>query len=117
MRDLNVGSMPVCGPDDRLAGIITDRDITVRGIADCCDPETTLVADVMTPEIIYCFEDDDVSRAINLMEERQIRRIAVLDSNKRLVGIVSLGDLAVKCSDSDLLAEALEQISETVGAR
>lgn len=113
MRDLNVGSLPVCD-NDRLAGVITDRDITIRATASCCDPEKTTVADVMTPDIVYCFEDQDVSEAAQRMEEKQIRRIAVLNRNKRLVGIVSLGDLAVKVHDEKLSAEALEHISEPV---
>ena len=114
MRDLNVGSLPVCGQDDRLAGIITDRDITVRGTATCCDPANTRVADVMTPEISFCFEDDDIAKAVSLMEEKQIRRLAVLNRDKRLVGIVSLGDLAVRVNDSNLSGEVLEQVSEPV---
>jgi len=114
MRDLNVGSLPVCGEDDRLAGIITDRDITIRGTAACCDAETTKVADLMTPQISYCFDDDDIAIAVGLMEQKQIRRLAVLNQAKRLVGIVSLGDLAVKGGDAKLSAEALEEISEPV---
>ncbi len=116
MRDMNVGSMPVCGPDDRLKGIVTDRDITVRGTAACCSPEATRVSDVMTPEIAYCFEDDSIDDAAHLMEEKQIRRLAVLDRKKRLAGIVSLGDLAVKGHDAKLSAEALEHISEPVAS-
>ena len=111
MRDLNVGSLPICDAD-RLTGIITDRDITVRGTASGCDPETTRVADIMTPEISFCFEDDTIDEAVNLMEEKQIRRVAVLNRAKRLVGIVSLGDLAIKSGDMQLSGEALEQISE-----
>ena len=84
MRDLNVGSLPICDAD-RLTGIITDRDITVRGTASGCDPETTRVADIMTPEISFCFEDDTIDEAVNLMEEKQIRRVAVLNRAKRLV--------------------------------
>ena len=114
MRDMNVGSLPVCGDDDRLAGIITDRDITVRGTAACCDPEKTRVSELMTPEISYCFEDEGIDEAARLMEEKQIRRLAVLNRDKRLVGIVSLGDLAVRGGDAKLSAEALEQISEPV---
>src|SRR5437867_2528726 len=93
MRDLNVGALPVCGDNDRLVGMITDRDITVRGTAGGCDPCGTCVQDVMTPSIIYGFEDQDISEAVALMEEHQIRRLVVLNRDKRLVGIVSLGDL------------------------
>jgi len=110
MRDLNVGAMPVCG-EDRLIGMITDRDITIRATADGCSPDQVNVNDCMTPEIAWCFDDDDVSDAAHLMEEKQIRRVAVLDHNKRLVGIISLGDLAVK-ADSHFSEEALECVSE-----
>jgi CBS domain-containing protein len=111
MRDLNVGSLPVCGDKDKLVGIITDRDITVRATAGHCTPDDTAVRDCMTPDIICCFEDQDVSEAANLMEEKQVRRVADLNQNKRLVGIVSLGDLAVK-ANGGLSGEALERVSE-----
>lgn len=112
MRDLDVGCLPVCGGDDRLDGVITDRDITIRGTAEGRDPETTRIEDVMTPEISYCFENDSVDEAARIMEEKQIRRLVVLNREKRLVGILSLGDLAVKSGNHRLSAEALEQISE-----
>lgn len=112
MRDLDVGSLPVCGENDRLIGMITDRDITIRATANACDPTETPVSEAMSPEVVYCFEDQDMYEAADIMESRQIRRLAVLNRNKRLVGIVSLGDLAVKANDKDLSHEALEQISE-----
>jgi len=112
MKELDVGALPVCGDGDRLVGMITDRDITVRATAGCCGPSDTCVRDVMTPNIIYVFEDQDVSEAAQLMEENQIRRLVVLNRDKRLVGIVSLGDLAVKVHDDHLSGEALEQVSE-----
>jgi CBS domain-containing protein len=111
MRDLNIGALPVCGNEDKLVGMITDRDITVRATAESCPPGETKVEHCMTERIIYCFEDQDISEAANLMEERQVRRVAVLNQNKRLVGIVSLGDLAVK-GDGHLSEEALERVSE-----
>src|SRR5690242_16528286 len=107
MRDLDVGCLPVCGGDDRLAGVITDRDITIRGTAEGRDPETTRIEDIMTPDISYCFENDSVDEAARIMEEMQIRRLVVLNRDKRLVGIVSLGDLAVKSGNQRLSAEAL----------
>jgi len=116
MQRLDVGALPVCGNDDKLVGMITDRDITVRATAEACDPDGTCVSDVMTPEIIYCFEDQDVAEAANLMEEKQVRRLVVLNRDKRLVGIVSLGDIAVKNSDDRLSGEALERISEPAHA-
>jgi CBS domain-containing protein len=112
MRDLNVGPLPVCGDDDRLAGIITDRDITVRAVAEGKDPNTTPVRDVMTPKIIYCYEDDDVMEAARLMEEKQIRRLIVLNRDTRMVGIVSLGDIAVDTGDDQLVGHTLEAVSE-----
>lgn len=112
MRDLNVGSLPVCGDSDRVEGIVTDRDITVRAVSNGQDPQGTQVRDVMTPTIVSCFDDQDVDEAARLMEEHQIRRLVVLNRSKRLVGILSLGDLAVRTGDDHLSAEALEQVSE-----
>ncbi len=112
MRRLNVGALPVCGNNDRLVGMITDRDITVRATAECCEPEETFVSDVMTEGIEFCFDDQDVAEAADLMEQKQIRRLAILDHNKRLVGILSLGDLAVKTANDRLSGEALERVSQ-----
>lgn len=109
---MDVGSLPVCGDEDKLVGMITDRDITIRATAGACDAKATLVQDVMTPGIVYCFEDQDVEDATKLMEDNQIRRLAVLNREKRLVGIVSLGDLAVKVGNDHLSGEALERVSE-----
>jgi CBS domain-containing protein len=117
MRDLDVGPLPVCGEDDRLAGMVTDRDIAIRAVAEGLDPKKTQVRDVMTPKIIFCFEDQDVSEAARLMEENQVRRLVVLNERKRLVGIVSLGDLAVEGGDEEMAGHTLEAISEPVGAR
>ena len=116
MKDLNVGSLPVCD-SDRLVGVITDRDITVRAISLSLDPATTKVAEVMTPVIHYCYEDQDVAEAATLMKDKQIRRLPVLDRNRRLVGIVSLGDLAVQTGDDSLSGETLEKISEPPSTR
>jgi CBS domain-containing protein len=111
MKELDVGALPVCEAD-RLVGMVTDRDITIRGTACGCDPGMTPVRDVMTPGINYCFEDDDVSVAARIMKEKQIRRLPVLNRDKRLVGIVSLGDLAVDTGDEKLAGSTLEAISE-----
>src|SRR5688572_12331812 len=100
MRDLDVGPLPVCGDDDRLAGMITDRDITIRAVAEGKDPTTTRVREAMTEEIIYGFEDQDVQEAARTMQERQVRRLLVMNRDKRLVGIVSLGDLATESGDT-----------------
>jgi CBS domain-containing protein len=110
MDALNVGPLPVCD-GDRLVGMLTDRDITVRATAAGRDPKTTRVREVMTQDVVYAFEDQDVREATRLMEEKQIRRLVVLDRDKRLVGIVSLGDLAVETGDDRTTGEVLERIS------
>jgi CBS domain-containing protein len=111
MREIDSGVMPV-GENDRLVGMLTDRDITVRATADGKDPNTTPVRDVMSSEVIYCFVDDDVEVAARKMEEHQIRRVIVLNRDKRLVGIASLGDLAVHAPTDRLAGEVTEAVSE-----
>jgi len=112
MKSLDIGMLPVCSDHDRLVGMLTDRDITVRATAEGEDPTDIHVRDIMTPEVVYCFEDQLVDDAAHLMEEKQVRRLVVLNGDKRLVGIVSLGDLAVETHDEDLAAEALEAVSQ-----
>ena len=114
MKDLNVGPLPVCGDNDRLVGMITDRDIVIRAVAEGDDPDATPVSSVMTPKILCCYEDQDISEAARLMEKHQVRRLAILNRDKRLVGIVSLGDLAVDSRDEQLAGHTLEAISEPV---
>jgi CBS domain-containing protein len=116
MRDLDVGPLPVCGDNDRLVGMITDRDIVIRAVAEGWDARSKKVSDVMTPDVVYIFEDQDVDEAARMMRERQIRRLVALNRDKRLVGIVSLGDLAVETGDRDLAGKTLEHVSEPVGA-
>ena len=111
MRDLDVGPLPVCGDNDRLVGMVTDRDITVRSVAEGQNPKAIRVRDVMTPNILYCFDDQDVLEAVRLMKEKKVRRLVVLNRQKRLVGIISLGDLAVETGDDLMAGEALEAIS------
>ena len=111
MKSLDIGMLPICD-GDRLVGVITDRDITVRGVAQGYDPKTARVQEVMTPEVIYCFDDEDVKEAAKKMEEKQVRRLPVLNREKRLVGIVSLGDLAVRTGKEKLAGEVLERVSE-----
>jgi len=111
MRTLEVGSLPVCD-NDRLVGMLTDRDIIVRSVAAGHDPKADHVRDAMTPQVHYCFENQDVTEAAKLMREYQIRRLPVLTSDKRLAGIVSLGDLAVEDGNVQLVGETLEGISE-----
>jgi CBS domain-containing protein len=113
MRDLDVGSIPVCN-GDRLVGIITDRDVTVRATAEGKDPATCKVEQAMTPHVDYVIADDDVQHAAQLMQEKQVRRLPVLDGQHRLVGTVSLGDLShvLKPNDS---SSTLREISRPAG--
>ena len=111
MKSMDIGMLPVCD-GDRLVGVITDRDIAVRGVAQGYDPKTARVQEVMTPEVIYCFDDEDVKDVAKKMEEKQVRRLPVLNREKRLVGIVSLGDLAVRTGKEKLAGEVLERVSE-----
>jgi CBS domain-containing protein len=111
MKTIDVGFIPVCD-GDRLKGILTDRDITIRATADGRDPTKTKVADIMSTDIAYCLEDQELDEAVSLMEARQIRRLPVLNLDKQLVGIVSLGDIAVHAGDRDMAGETLEEISQ-----
>jgi CBS domain-containing protein len=111
MKSLDIGILPVCN-GDRLVGMLTDRDITIRAVADGLDPRSTLVEQAMTREVIYCFEDQDIEELAALMEKNQVRRLPVVDRNKRLIGIVSLGDVAVRHREQNLAGEILEHVSE-----
>ncbi|KQV61186.1 hypothetical protein ASC95_01670 [Pelomonas sp. Root1217] len=108
MQELDVGALPVCD-GERLLGMLTDRDITVRGIADGLNPDQACVSDIMSPEVQTCTADQDAEDAKRLMGARQLRRLPVVDKNGHLVGIVSLGDLAVR--ESGHIDRALREIS------
>jgi CBS domain-containing protein len=111
MKSLNIGVLPVV-EEDRAVGLITDRDIVVRGIAEGADVDATPVRDVMTSEMWCLPQDRDVQEAARLMEDKQIRRILVLNEQDQIVGILSLGDLAVRHGDQDLSGEVIERVSE-----
>src|SRR6185503_1508583 len=114
MRDLNIGFLPVCDGDD-LLGVISDRDITIRALADGMDVNIMLGRDLMTVPAIYCFDDQDVNEAAKIMEENQIRRLVVLSRDeKRLVGVISLGDLA-RNEPTDRSGQVLQKVSEPDG--
>jgi CBS domain-containing protein len=108
MAELDVGVLPV-SEGDRLIGMITDRDIVIRAVAEGKGPDAT-VREVMTPEVKYCFCDQDIDEVSNNMADTQIRRLPVVDRDKRLVGILSLGDLAVS-GEPDCAVAALSGIS------
>jgi len=109
MDDLNVGAIPVCD-GDRLVGMITDRDITVRSVAAGQSPDQTFVGDVMSTDVRTCYSNQGLDEVMNTMGDVQIRRVPVIDeASKQLVGIVSLGDIATKTQGT--AEEALDEIS------
>lgn len=111
MDELNVGVVPVCD-GDRLVGVVTDRDIVVRGIARDLDPKQCRLADVMSGHVRTARPDDDVDEVLGEMANAQIRRMAVVDANDRLVGILSIGDIAAKSpEDEEDVALSLGDIS------
>jgi CBS domain-containing protein len=110
MADLDTGALPV-GENDRLVGMITDRDITVRAVAEGRDPDRTVVRDAMSSGIRFCFEDEDSEEVARKMGQWQVRRLPVLNRDKRLVGIVSLGDLSIGGAEEESKG-ALKEISE-----
>jgi CBS domain-containing protein len=113
MKELDVGVLPVCD-EGRLVGMITDRDITLRSVSDGRDPRTDRVRDAMTADVIFCFANQDVSVVAELMRDKQVRRLPVLDEDNRLVGILSLGDLAQQGGNEQLSGRVLEGISEPI---
>lgn len=110
MREGNYGMMPV-GENDRMIGAISDRDIVVRAIAHG-KGASTKVRDVMSPGIFWTYEEDSIDKAAEIMSKHQIRRLPIVDADKRLVGIVALGDFTVERSDIDVAADALSEISK-----
>lgn len=116
MKALDVGVLPVC-EGDRLIGMLTDRDIILRSVAAGHAPEEHRVQEAMTKEMYYCFEEEDVAEVTKVMRQRQIRRVPVLNHDKRLTGIMSIGDVAVTTHDDRLVGNALEGISEPASPR
>lgn len=113
MAEIDAGVLPV-GENDRLVGMITDRDIAVRAVAAGKAPDT-LVRDVMTADVCYCFDDQDVSDVAASMGEIKVRRLPVVNRDKRLIGILSLGDMALADGQDKPTTEALCGISEPGG--
>jgi len=113
MSDVDSGVLPV-GENDRLIGMITDRDIAVRAVAQGKGPQT-LVREVMTDHVHYCFDDEDTDEVTRKMADSQVRRLPVVNRDKRLVGILSLGDVATSRDGADEAGEALSDISRPGG--
>jgi CBS domain-containing protein len=112
MAEIDAGVLPV-GDNDRLVGMITDRDIAIRGVAKGLKPDAK-VRDVMSKEVMYCFEDEELDDVAQNMADLKVRRLPVLNRDKRLVGIVSLGDIAM-ADGPDAAGEAICGISEPGG--
>ena len=110
MRQLDVGVLPVCNEGD-VVGMITDRDIAIRAVAEARPPTTTRVREIMSPGSVFVYEDQDVDEVVEVLEKHQIRRAPVMSRERRLVGIVSLGDIAVDASAA-LSGEALKCVSQ-----
>jgi CBS domain-containing protein len=110
MKELDVGELPIVVGGEAV-GIITDRDIAVRGVAHGLDPKAAKVVDAMTEGIVACSEDDDIEKAAKMMGAHKIRRLPVTDTDGRMSGVVSLGDLALKL-DKALVGEVLTEISK-----
>lgn len=109
MRDGDFGLMPI-GENDRLVGTLSDRDIVIRALADGKGADTK-VREIMSTEVIWAYEDDSIEKASQIMSDKQVRRLPIVNSDKRLVGVVALGDLAVDGSDARVAGDALTNIS------
>jgi CBS domain-containing protein len=109
MRELDVGSIPV-GENDRLIGMVTDRDITCRGVANGKDLGKLTARDVMTKGIVYCRDGEELDDALRIMESKKIRRLPVIDEKKRMVGMLSLGDVSHAASH-ELSGELMAAVS------
>jgi CBS domain-containing protein len=110
MRDENIGSLPV-GENDQLIGMVTDRDIVARAVAENSLPSNTAVRTVMSEGIYYCFEDDTLEEAARIMAEHQVRRLPVLNRNQQLVGIIAVADIA-RTGDREAEDTAIEGVSQ-----
>lgn len=110
MRDEDIGAIPI-GENDRLVGMVTDRDICCRGLTDGRDVDGLTARDVMSSPIIFCRADEDVDDAARLMENKKVRRLPVINENKRMVGMLALGDIA-DCAPRDLSAEVMRAVAD-----
>ena len=109
MRDEDIGAVPIC-ENEKLIGMVTDRDIAVRGLADGRDVNSLCARDIMTAKVIYCTCEEDVDDAAHLMEQNEIRRLPVVDDNNRLCGMLSLGDIA-DCAGRSLTGEVMSAVA------
>jgi CBS domain-containing protein len=111
MRDRDIGFLPIC-ENDQLVGTVTDRDITIRSVAQGRDPRLAPVREIMTQQAFYCYEDDDIEKVGRYMQEKEVRRMLILNRQKRLIGVISIGDLAKTSGEKQLAGETLGHIAE-----
>jgi CBS domain-containing protein len=111
MRDHDIGMLPVAD-GETFIGTLTDRDITVRSTAEGRDPAATLVGDIMSTGVVFGYSEDETAKATQSMEKNQVRRLLVLDDQDQCVGVVSLGDIALRGDDPALSEELLEVLSK-----
>lgn len=114
MKDKDIGPVPIVQDRDgtQLVGIVTDRDLAIKVVADGLDPVTTRVSDVMTTDVVTCREDDKIDKALDAMSKHQLRRIPVVDTNNMLVGIIAQADVATRMNEPEKTGEVVKEISE-----
>ena len=113
MKKLDVGFLPVC-KNQRVIGVLTDRDIVIRAVAENLDPKATRASEVMSGDIFYGFDDQTIEEAAEIMAAGRVRRLPVLSRDKHLVGVISLGDLAVRYAGSEIAARVLMRVSKGI---
>ena len=113
MKSEDVGPIPIVDDKDgkRLAGIVTDRDLAIKVVAEARDAKTTLVKEVMTDDVVTCKENEDVRQALKLMQENKVRRIPVVDGSDHLLGIISQADVATRLGNDRATGQVVEDIS------
>lgn len=116
MRDVNVGALPVCN-GNKIVGMITDRDIVIQAIANDRDLNFAQVHEVMSSPIVYCFDDQNVRDVAQLMEQRRVRRVVVVDRKKKMVGILSISDLAIEDRFDRLAGEVIQKMYDMTQER
>jgi len=111
MRDMDIGFIPVC-ENDKVVGTVTDRDITIRSVAQGRDPRLAPVSEVMTQTVFHCYEDEEVDSVALAMQQSEVRRMLIFDRQDNLVGVISLGDIAKASGEERIAGETLGQIAD-----
>lgn len=111
MKQQDVGALPICD-GQKLVGMVTDRDITIRAVAKGSDPRATKVTDIMSGDVVWCYDDASVEEVARTMEAKQLRRMPIIDHDKRLVGIVALADVATSRTSPETKAQGVAGVSQ-----